>query len=83
VSDILFSYKALVSKNDWREKQVESLVKSVDYTQDLLRAGEANYTEVLNAQKDLLSAQLSKTNDKLDQLIQSVNLYKALRGSIE
>ena len=61
----------------------KSLTKSVDYTQDLLRAGEATYTEVLNAQKDLLSAQLSKTNDKLDQLIQSVNLYKALGGGIE
>lgn len=83
VSDILYTYKALVNKNEWREKQVESLTKSVDYTQDLLRAGEATYTEVLNAQKDLLSAQLSKTNDKLDQLIQSVNLYKALGGGIE
>jgi hypothetical protein len=64
-------------------KQLESLTKSADYTQELLRAGEANYTEVLNAQKDLLAAQLSKTNDKLDQLTQSVNLYKALGGGIQ
>jgi len=83
VSDILFSYKSLVSKNEWREKQVESLTKSVDYTQELLKAGEANYTEVLSAQKDLLSAQLSMVNDKLDQLTQSVNLYKALGGGVQ
>ena len=83
VSDILFSYKSSVSKNEWRDKQVESLVKSVDYTQELLKAGEANYTEVLSAQQNLLSAQLSKVNDKLDQLTQSVSLYKALGGGIQ
>ncbi|MDD4922069.1 MAG: efflux transporter outer membrane subunit [Bacteroidales bacterium] len=83
VSDILFSYKSLVNKNEWRDKQVESLTKAVDYTQELLKAGEANYTEVLSAQKDLLTAQLSKVNDKLDQLNQSVSLYKALGGGIQ
>lgn len=83
VSDILYTYKSLVSKNEWRDKQLESLTKSVDYTQDLLNAGEATYTEVLSAQKDLLAAQLSKTNDKLDQLTQSVNLYKALGGGVQ
>ena len=83
VSDILFTYKSLISKNEWRDKQLEALTKSADYTQELLRAGEANYTEVLNAQKDLLTAQLSKTNDKLDQLTQSVNLYKALGGGVQ
>jgi len=83
VSDILFSYKSLVNKNEWRDKQVASLTKAVDYTLELLKAGEANYTEVLSAQKDLLSAQLSKLNDKLDQLNQSVNLYKALGGGVQ
>ena len=83
VSDILYSYKSLVSKNEWRDKQVESLTKSVDYTQELLKAGEANYTEVLSAQQNLLSAQLSKVNDKLDQLTQSVSLYKALGGGVQ
>jgi len=82
VSDILYSYKSLVNKNEWRDKQVESLIKSVDYTQELLKAGEANYTEVLSAQQNLLSAQLSKVNDKLDQLTQSVSLYKALGGGV-
>jgi len=83
VSDILYSYKSLVNKNEWRDKQVESLIKSVDYTQELLKAGEANYTEVLSAQQNLLSAQLSKVNDKLDQLTQSVSLYKALGGGVQ
>jgi len=38
---------------------------------------------VLSAQQNLLSAQLSKVNDKLDQLTQSVSLYKALGGGIQ
>ena len=83
VSDILYSYKSLVNKNEWRDKQVESLMKSVEYTQELLKAGEANYTEVLTAQQNLLSAQLNKVNDKLDQLTQSVSLYKALGGGVQ
>jgi outer membrane protein, multidrug efflux system len=83
VSDVLYNYKASVSKNEWRDKQVESLTKAVDETQDLLKAGEANYTEVLSAEKDLLSAQLSKISDKLEQLTQSVNLYRALGGGVQ
>lgn len=83
VSDILFSYKASMSKNEWRDKQVESLTKAVEYTQELLKAGEANYTEVLTAQQNLLSAQLNKINDKQEQLTQSVNLYKALGGGVQ
>jgi len=80
VSNILFSYKASLSKNDLRNKQISSLNNAVDYTQDLLLAGEANYTEVLNAQQSLLSAQLNQINDKLEQLTYGVNLYKALGG---
>lgn len=80
VSDILYSYKASLTKNEYRDKQITSLLNAVDFTQELLMAGEANYTEVLNAQQNLLSAQLSKIDDKLEQLTYSVNLYKALGG---
>jgi NodT family efflux transporter outer membrane factor (OMF) lipoprotein len=82
VSDILFGYQSSLSKNETRGKQIESLVKSVDYTQELLKAGEASYTEVLSAQRDLLSAQLNQINDKLEQLTYGVNLYKALGGGV-
>ena len=82
VSDILYSYNASMSKNELRENQIESLTKAVDYTQDLLLAGEANYTEVLTAEQNLLSAQLNKVSDKLEQLTYSVSLYKALGGGI-
>jgi outer membrane protein, multidrug efflux system len=80
VSNILYSYKASLSKNELRNKQITSLTNAVDYTQDLLLAGEANYTEVLSAQQSLLSAQINQVNDKLEQLTYSVSLYKALGG---
>lgn len=80
VSDILFGYKSSLSKNEFRTKQITSLTNAVDFTQELLMAGEANYTEVLTAQQSLLSAQLSQVNDKLEQLNYSVSLYKALGG---
>lgn len=80
VSNILFSYESSLHKNDFRNKQIESLKRAVDFTQSLLLAGEANYTEVLTAEQNLLSAQLSQVEDKLEQLTYSVSLYKALGG---
>lgn len=82
VSDILYTYHSSVDKNAWREKQINALTKAVDYTQELLKAGNATYTEVLTAQQSLLSAKLSKVSDKLEQLTQSVNLYRALGGGV-
>lgn len=83
VSDILFSLESSLKKNEIRAKQVEASQNSVDYTKELLKAAEANYIEVLNAEQSLLSAQLSQVNDKLEQLQYSVNLYRALGGGGE
>ncbi|HEY4786955.1 MAG TPA: efflux transporter outer membrane subunit [Bacteroidales bacterium] len=80
VSNIIYSYNVAVSKDTLRAKQVESMNKAVEFTQDLLIAGEATYIEVLTAEQNLLSAQLSQVNDKLEQLTYSVSLYKALGG---
>jgi outer membrane protein TolC len=80
VSDILYGYESSLRKNEFREKQINSLSNAVDFSKDLLIAGEAIYTEVLLAEQNLLSAQLNQVNDKLEQLTYSVNLYKALGG---
>lgn len=80
VSNILYSYESSISKNEIRESQILSLNKAVDFTHELLRAGEANYTEVLTAEQNLLQAQLGQVSDKLEQLQCSVDLYKALGG---
>lgn len=83
VTDILFSFESSLKKNTTREEQIEACQKSVYFTQELLKAGDANYTEVLTAEQNLLSALLSNVDDKLDQLQYSVNLYKALGGGVE
>ncbi len=82
VSDILYGYMSSLSKNETRTKQVNALVTAVDYTKQLLIAGEANYTEVLTAEQNLLQAQLQQVNDKLEQLQYSVTLYRALGGGV-
>lgn len=83
VTDILLSFESSVRKNDMRNKQIDACEKSVYFTQELLKAGDANYTEVLTAEQNLLSAQLNQVNDKLERLQCSVNLYKALGGGVE
>ncbi|WP_280646216.1 MULTISPECIES: efflux transporter outer membrane subunit [unclassified Dysgonomonas] len=83
VSDIMYAYESSLRKNENRSKQVDALAIAVDDTKLLLKAGEANYTEVLNAEQNLLQAELGQVSDKLEQLQTSVNLYRALGGGIE
>lgn len=80
VNNALSLYEASVQKSELRQKQLEALEKSVDYTKELLNYGSATYTEVLNAQQSLLNAQLSNVNDHIQQLTAVVNLYHALGG---
>lgn len=83
VSNTLYSYEKAVSKNGIRDRQVQALLTSVDFTKELLKSGDANYTEVLTAEQNLLQAQLGQVSDKLEQLQATVNLYRALGGGVE
>jgi NodT family efflux transporter outer membrane factor (OMF) lipoprotein len=80
VHNTLGLYESSVQKTALRKLQLDALVKSVDYTKELLNYGSATYTEVLNAQTSLLSAQLNSVNDRLQQLNAMVTLYRALGG---
>lgn len=83
VSDILFGFNSSVKKNVSRMSQIESLHNAVSFTQELLLANEANYTEVLTAEQNLLNAQIGRVSDKLEQLQYNVNLYRALGGGAD
>ena len=63
-----------------RTHQLHSLQLSVEYTEELLSNGFADYNEVITARQSLLSAELGSVNDKLQQLQATVNLYRALGG---
>ena len=81
VSNALYAYQTGVEKDTSRAKQITALIKAVDYTQQLLRYSSAtNYTDVLTSEQNLLAAQLSGVNDRLQQLQAIVNLYRALGG---
>lgn len=80
VSNAMYSYQMAGQKATDRNLQLENLKKSVDYTQELVRYGFANYTEVLTAQQNLLIAQLNKVSDREQQLLALVDLYRALGG---
>jgi multidrug efflux system outer membrane protein len=80
VHEALGSFEWSVQKMALRKQELDALVKSVDYTKELLTYGSANYTEVLTARTSLLSAQLSSIDDRLQQLNAMVSLYHALGG---
>ena len=81
VSNALYAYRMGVQKETTRREQIASLTKAVDFTQELLKYTSAtNYTDVLTAQQNLLSAQLSGVSDRLQQLQAVVDLYRALGG---
>jgi HAE1 family hydrophobic/amphiphilic exporter-1 len=80
VSDVLYTYEKALEKTAYRTSQTESLQKSVYYTQELLKAGEATYLEVLTAQQNYLSAQLATVSDRLEKAQAVIDLYRALGG---
>ncbi len=83
VNNALGLYETSEKKMALRQQQLEALEKSVEYSKELLNYGSATYTEVLNAQQSLLSAQLSNVNDHLQRLGAVVSLYRALGGGWE
>jgi outer membrane protein TolC len=80
VNNALSLYDSSVQKIGLRKMQPDALLKSVDYTKELLTYGSATYSEVINTQTSLLSAQLSSVNDKLQQMNSVVTFHRALGG---
>ena len=81
VSNSFFSYETALDKQRQRGDQIHLLEQAVDFTKALLQYSSAtNYTDVLTSEQSLLSAQLSGIDDRLQQLLAVVDLYKALGG---
>ena len=83
VSNALSQYETATQTLEQRILQINSLEKSVEYTQDLLSFGTSTYLEVLTAQQSLLSAQLSGVSDQFSQMQALVTLYQALGGGVK
>lgn len=80
VSDALARYKAADEKIPLKQKEAELYEQSVEYSQELLNYGMANYLEVLTAREAALNAELAMINSKLGKLNSVVELYRAVGG---
>ncbi|MFC7667618.1 TolC family protein [Hymenobacter humi] len=63
-----------------RQQEVNLLSRAVATSNELYVAGYATYLEVITAQRSVLEAELSLAETRHNQLLQSVNLYRALGG---
>lgn len=72
--------KNLQTAYDLKLQEVLVLSKSIEIASDLFRFGRANYLEVLITQQNSIAAKLALVQIKKNQLVATVNLYKALGG---
>jgi len=81
VANAIHAYQSAKDKMSLRAGQIDNLEKAVDYTMELLKyTSTTNYIDVLTSEVNLLSAQLSDINDKLQQLQALTDLYRSLGG---
>lgn len=81
VSDALSKYRNNHEKREYVLKQIESLEKSVEYTQELLSLDQkTTYLEVLTAQSRLLNAQMSSLSCWHNKVSACISLYQAVGG---
>ncbi|MCG7280853.1 TolC family protein [Chryseobacterium taklimakanense] len=80
VSDALRVYTAQDRFIELKQKELDNYQKSVEYSQQLVNYGMANYLEVLNASVNQLNAELNISNARLAKMQAGVELYRALGG---
>lgn len=83
VNNALSAIQTARAKRELRTKQIESLQSAVESTQLLMQYGSTTYLEVLTAQQELLSGQLSEIGDRYDEIQAMVALYTSLGGGRE
>ena len=83
VSDALYLFDTQNRKLIEDRGQVDQLDKAVTYTKALFQSGDATYLEILTAQQNLLSAQLTEVSDNFQRIQAVVSLYSALGGGRE
>ena len=80
VNNAITMWQTAKKRVELDQKQIMNLQAAVWNTQLLMKYGNANYLEVLSAQKNLLNAELSEVSDRFDEIKSIVNLYYALGG---
>jgi len=80
VSDALYNYTTADRKIALKEEEYALYNQSIDYSEELLENGMANYLEVITAKQNALNTRLSIITTKLQKLNAGVELYRALGG---
>jgi len=80
VSNALVNYNKYDANAKLERQRVEALSKAVDATESLYQSKGSSYLEVLTAQTQLLSAQLTLATDAFNKMQSVVSLYTALGG---
>lgn len=83
VNNALTLWQTAQKRVELDKKQILNLQAAIWNTQLLMKHGNADYLEVLTAQKNLLQAELTEAADRYDEIISAVNLYQALGGGYE
>ncbi|ALR30282.1 MULTISPECIES: TolC family protein [Chryseobacterium] len=80
VSDAIRVFSVQDSYIDLKQKELNAYKNSVEYSQELVNYGMANYLEVLNASVNSLNAELNISNAQYSKMRAAVELYQALGG---
>ena len=82
-NNALISWQTARKRLDSDKLQIMYLKGAVQNTQLLMKNGQADYLEVLTAQKNLLQAELTETNDRYLEIQSVITLYHALGGGLD
>ncbi len=82
-NNALVAWQTARKRLDSDKLQIMYLKGAVFNTQLLMKNGQADYLEVLTAQKNLLQAELTESNDKYIEIQSVITLYHALGGGLE
>jgi len=80
VSDAIRVFSVQDSFIELKQKELNAYKNSVEYSQELVNYGIANYLEVLNASVNSLNAELNISNAEYSKMKAAVELYQALGG---
>lgn len=80
VLNAISAEKTSTAREAAQSRQARSLAESVRLSELRYKSGYSNYLEVLDAQRQLYTAQLARITAKRDRLTSAVNLYKSLGG---
>jgi outer membrane protein TolC len=80
VSNELSNLSNLDKMYDLKAREVDTLVASIDISNDLFKSGRADYLEVLFTQRDALASKLELIETKKKQYNSITNIYRSLGG---